>query len=119
MIEAIPKFGIPFVGSSAFGHWISKERTIRKEQIHPTVIVIIKDGHAATHRLEQILLRSRRSRMFEIDLAECSYVGERHRRFAFRACRWWRLGQFIGAVCAARARSGRRLLRDRAYRADE
>src|SRR5207249_3936868 len=85
------------------------------EQIHSTIVVEIKDRHAATHGLQQIFERSRRPRMFEIDLRQCGYVGKSH----WRGRLWPRgrrlLRHFAGTIRAARAWRGRghgcRLLR--------
>ena len=78
MIESVPESGIGLVGQGALRHRVFQQCAVGKEDIHPPIVVVIKDRHAAAHRLQKVLDRSRRSRMFEIDFRERGDVGERH-----------------------------------------
>ncbi len=57
--EPVPKIRRGFVGSFSTRLRVLQRRSIHEENIRPTVVIVIKNGHTATHGLDQILPRGR------------------------------------------------------------
>src|ERR1041385_1609958 len=88
MEEPIPEPRLDLVRRRALRHWIFQQSAVCKKQVHAAVVIVIKNRHTSAHRLEQILLRRRRSLMLEIDFRLRADVGKDDRRMRLWTRRW-------------------------------
>ena len=78
MIQTVPELAVRLVGKFAVRHWIFDLRPIGKEDIQPTIVVIIEHSNSAPHRLYQVLVRSGRVFVLEINFDELADIRKLH-----------------------------------------
>ena len=74
MVETIPILRTIFLRNRAFGRGIIDARAIREEEVEPAIVIVIEEGNARAHGFEQVFLRGRRRRMFEMDTEFLGHV---------------------------------------------
>jgi len=65
MVQTIPVLRACLLRDRSLRRRITERRAIHKEQIEPSVVVVVKQGNAGAHRLDKIFFRSVRSLMLK------------------------------------------------------
>ena len=74
--EAVPEAGVRLVGPLPRGHGILEPRAVREEDVQPAVLVVVEEGDASAHGLEQVLVRGRGALVLEVDPERRRDLGE-------------------------------------------
>ncbi len=71
--------------------------SVHEENVHPAIIVVVKDGNAAAHRFHDVALARIAAGKLKINSCRARYIGERNRgrNFLLRA-RWRNRNMFAG-----------------------
>src|SRR4029077_14389076 len=67
VIQTIPELAIGLIGGLTFGHGVIDLCAIDKENVQPSIVVVIQERDASAHGLDQVLVRSGRVFVFEVD----------------------------------------------------
>src|SRR5882762_3417993 len=78
VIEPVRELPVGLVGELAVRHGIVDLCAIDKEDVEPSIVVVIQQCYAASHGLDQVLVRGRGVFVFEIDSRGLGDVRELH-----------------------------------------
>ncbi len=76
VIKAIPLPGAALLRNRPLRRGITERSSIHYENIQASIVVIIKQGHARSHRLNQVFPGRVRSDVFKIQTERQCYIGE-------------------------------------------
>src|SRR5581483_5816599 len=77
-VEPVPELWIGFVGQLAIRHGIVDFGAIGKEDVQPSVVVVIKKSDTSSHRLDQVLITGCRVLLLKLDFSGFGDVSELH-----------------------------------------
>ena len=68
----------PTCRAASRGHGILEPRAVREEDVQPPVLVVVEEGDASAHGLDQVFVRGRRAVVLEVDPDRRRDLGELH-----------------------------------------
>src|SRR5581483_11479916 len=77
-VEPVPELWIGFVGQLAIRHGIVDFGAIGKEDVQPSVVVVIKKSDTSSHRLDQVLITGCRVLLLKLDFSSFGDISELH-----------------------------------------
>ena len=78
VIEPVPELAVGLVGQFAIRHGIVDLGAVGEEDVQPSVVVVVEQSDAASHGLDQILVRGGGVFVLEVDPGGLGDVGELH-----------------------------------------
>jgi hypothetical protein len=83
VIEPIPEFLVGFVRHFTVRHRIINQCTVGEKNVEASVVIVVEEGDAAAHGLEEIFVRSRGILLLEVDFELLRGVCELNARTGF------------------------------------